>query len=174
MSAVRGAIDELLSRPSGLTTREVAELAGVSRQAAQKQLKARVAQGELRVEGRARAARYYLKPKGPDLWAKVQALADALSGLTPPAASALQPQARLSRAQTVEVASAGSQYRLSARLLLQDVDCDLLTLDFNGVYELGDEFVEEVFEKWAKAHPATTLLTVNVDQALAAKLPCAP
>lgn len=169
MRGVREVIDELLSQSKTLSTKEVAARAGVSRQGAQKQLKALVASGALRVDGKARAARY--SRSGPDLWAKVQQLAEALAGLEPSAT--LQPQARLSRAQAVEVASAGSLYRLSARLLLQDVDCDELTLDFTGVMDLGEEFVEEVFEKWAKAHPLTKLRIVNLDARLSARLPAA-
>src|SRR4051812_30427397 len=132
MIGVRAVIDDLVSTSQVLSTREVAARAGVSRQAAQKQLKALVARGELTVEGKARAARYFPVRKGPDLWAKVKELADAL-GLPRAGIDNLQltiPQARLARATRVEVASGGSLYRLSARLLLQDVDCDELTLDF--------------------------------------------
>ena len=77
----------------------------------------------------------------------------------------------MSRAETLEVASSGSLYRLSARLLLQDVNCDELTLDFAGVVELGEEFVEEVFQTWAKAHPLTKLRIVNLDASLGTRLP---
>ena len=174
MPDVRAVIDELLSRSEKVSTREVAQRAGVSRQGAQKQLKAMVRKGELRVEGKARAARYFRR--GPDLWAKVNQLSEALAGIVNPVSPASRvtvshAQARFSRAQTVEVASAGSLFRLSARLLLADVDCDVLTLDFNGVTDLGDEFVEELFERWAKAHPLTILEIVNLDEALKAKLP---
>jgi hypothetical protein len=168
MASVRAVIDELLQLSQPITTKTVATRAGVSRQAAQKQLKALVEDGALTVEGKARAARYH--PKKDDakrLWAKVEALAQALTGIDnlPPVGLTI-PQARMSRAQTVEVASAGSLFRLSARLLLQDVDCDELTLDFRGVEDLGDEFVEEVFERWAKQHPLTKLRIVNLLPAL--------
>lgn len=172
--SVRTVIDDFLLRGSAVTTRDVAARAGVSRQAAQKQLKALVAKGELRVEGKARAAKYFKREQQPNLWAKVQALAEALDGIVNPAPlTILQPQARMSREQRVEVASAGSLFRLSARLLLQDVDCDVLTLDFRGVEDVGDEFVEEVFEKWAPAHPSTKLRIVNLPESLRARLPAA-
>ncbi|MBL8949197.1 MAG: DUF4325 domain-containing protein [Myxococcaceae bacterium] len=171
MPAVRAVIDALLTESKTLTTKTVADRAGVSRQAAQKQLKALVAKGELTVHGKARAAKY--TKKGPDLWAKVNELSVALAGLVeaPAAAAPLHAQARMARTTRVEVASAGSYYRLSARLLLDEVDCDVLTLDFNGVEELGDEFIEEVFEKWANAHPFTKLEVLNLPEALLARIP---
>lgn len=176
MPGVRAVIDDLLSQATTLTTRDVAERAGVSRQAAQKQLKLFVDDGSLRVEGRARAAKYYKVEKGPNLWAKLQQLSEALEGIVNPAPltipPGLQPQARFARTHTVEVASAGSLFRLSARLLLADVDdCDELTLDFNGVSQLGEEFVEEVFERWASAHPLTKLRIVNLHEALTPRVP---
>jgi hypothetical protein len=171
MSGVRAVIDDLLSSSQVLSTRSVAARAGVSRQAAQKQLKALVAKGELTVEGKARAARYLPARRGPDLWAKVKELGLALDGIDNPRQLTIHAQARMARAHRVEVASAGSLYRLSARLLLQDVDCDELTLDFNSVAELGDEFVEEVFHRWAEVHPLTILKIVNLDASLAARLP---
>jgi len=168
---VRDVIDALLSQSKTITTKAVAARAGVSRQAAQKQLKALVADGTLTVEGKARAAKY--TKKGPDLWAKVHALSEALAGIieAPPQPTLQHAQARMARAQRVEVASAGSLYRLSARLLLDDVDCDVLTLDFNGVEDVGEEFVDEIFERWAKAHPLTKIETVNLQEAIAARLP---
>ena len=54
---------------------------------------------------------------------------------------------------------------------LSDVDCDELTLDFAQVADVGDEFVEEVFEKWAKEHPLTKVRIVNLAPELAARLP---
>ncbi len=170
MLGVRAAIDDLLSRTKTVTTKDVAAQAKVSRQAAQKQLKKLVEKGVLTVEGKARAAKY--SRKGPDLWAKVNELSQALAGLVEAPAPTLQhAQARMARAQRVEVATAGSLYRLSARLLLDGVDCDVLTLDFNGVEDVGDEFVEEVFERWAQAHPFTKLEVVNLQEALAGRLP---
>lgn len=55
---VSTALEHLLAHSPYVSTRDVAEAAGVSRQAAHKQLKALVAAGSLVVEGRARAARY--------------------------------------------------------------------------------------------------------------------
>jgi hypothetical protein len=194
MPGVRDVIDQLMSLSKPITTREVAARAGVSRQGAQKQLKALVESGELSVEGKARAARYFKKESrrdelatagvlaakhSPDLWGKVNQLSEALAEIVNrpaltipiPGRAPMHAQARMARAQTVEVASAGSLFRLSARLLLADVDCDELILDFNGVQDLGDEFVEEVFERWTVAHPLTKLRIVNLQEALAAKVP---
>lgn len=168
---VRGVIDDLLRAGLPLSTKDVAARAGVSRQGAQKQLKALVASGELRVEGRARAARYFKTERQPNLWAKVQELTQALEGIVNPPRLTMHAQARFARTQTVEVASAGSLFRLSARLLLADVDCDELTLDFRGVEDLGDEFVEEIFERWALAHPLTKLRIVNLQEALTPLVP---
>lgn len=64
--------------------------------------------------------------------------------------------------QRVEVATAGSHYRLSARLLLLDVGPGEVTLDFTGVSELGDEFLDEVFLVWAPVHPAVTLRVAHL------------
>lgn len=66
--------------------------------------------------------------------------------------------ARLTPLRTrLEVASAGSTFRLSARLLLDGVEAGEVTLDFTGVVDLSEEFLEEVFLVWAPAHPAATL-----------------
>lgn len=176
MSRAIAVIEELLQREKNVSTREVAAQAGISRQAAQKQLKAMVDAGALTVAGKARAARYSKAASSVNaLWAKVAALGEALSGLHEPAPLTFHAQAKLpvddSVKQTVAVESAGSLFRLSARLLLSDVDCDELTLDFAQVADVGDEFVEEVFEKWAKEHPLTKVRIVNLAPELAARLP---
>ena len=69
--------------------------------------------------------------------------------------------------QRVEVASAGASYRLSARLLLLDVKAGEVTLDFTGVVELGDEFLDEVFLVWAKANPHVRLQVAHLPSRLA-------
>ncbi|MBE2249873.1 MAG: HTH domain-containing protein [Myxococcus sp.] len=69
--------------------------------------------------------------------------------------------------QRVEVASAGSRYRLSARLLMLEVQAGEVTVDFTGVTELGDEFLEELFLVWAPAHPAVTLKVAHLPSKLA-------
>lgn len=66
----------------------------------------------------------------------------------------------------VEVASAGSRYRLSARLLMLDVPPGEVTVDFTGVAELGDEFLEELFLVWAPAHPEVTLKVAHLPSKL--------
>lgn len=67
----------------------------------------------------------------------------------------------------LEVASAGSLFRLSARLLLLDVEAGEVTLDFTGVAELGDEFLDELFLAWAPAHPQVTLKVAHLPARLA-------
>lgn len=67
----------------------------------------------------------------------------------------------------VEVASAGSRYRLSARLLMLDAPAGEVLVDFTGVAELGDEFLEELFLVWAPAHPETTLKVAHLPSKLA-------
>lgn len=62
----------------------------------------------------------------------------------------------------LEVASAGSTYRLSARLLLDGVESGEVTLDFTGVVDLSEEFLDEVFLVWAPAHPAATLKVAHL------------
>lgn len=69
--------------------------------------------------------------------------------------------------QRVEVATAGSLYRLSARLLLLDVEAREVELDFTGVTSLGDEFLDELFLVWAPAHPLTQLKVVHLPARLA-------
>lgn len=69
--------------------------------------------------------------------------------------------------QRLEVASAGSAYRLSARLLMMDVVAGHVTLDFTGVVELGEEFLEELFLVWAPAHPTVTLQLVHLPASFA-------
>lgn len=190
-------IEELLQKDVRLTTKDVAERAGVSRQAAQKQLKLLVSSGQLTVEGKARAAKY-LRPDADvrALRAKVSDLAELLKfkredpkptvnpqvdvsrGAAPATAVDDSPRAvapavvddsprpanvlPLPRTLTLGVAETGSLYRLSARLLLHEVEADVLTLDFTGVMEATDEFLEEVFVRWAEANPRTVLRAVNV------------
>jgi predicted transcriptional regulator len=69
--------------------------------------------------------------------------------------------------QRVEVASAGSVFRLSARLLLMDVMAGEVTLDFTGVVELGEEFLDEVFLQWAPANPSVRLQVAHLPSKLA-------
>jgi hypothetical protein len=176
-------IERLLKQSPRVSTRDVAREAGVSRQAAQKKLRALVAAGALTVEGRARAARY--RQKQPDvrsLWSKVQELAEVMEGVgkvDDPAPVVVTPVVDVSPAlalvgtvddsfrvddskpvddsrAVLEVASAGSIYRLSARLLLSEVTAKQLVLDFNGVMEVSDEFLEEVLA-WLAARHAVTL-----------------
>lgn len=127
---VNRTIEVLLESSTTLTTPRVAQAAGVSRQAAHKALRRWVRAGVLVAEGRARACRYRV------------------------AASAPAPQVLRRR---LEVASAGSLYRLSARILLDGVEAGDVALDFTGVAELGDEFLDEVFLQWAPRHPRVHL-----------------
>jgi hypothetical protein len=205
-------IAQLMKSGRELSTREVAALAQVSRQAAHKQLRALVESGSLTVRGKARAARYRAVHRVDNLWAKVAALAEALTPAEP--MPALQPQARLAdpiptprmtapqfalperfatedeltipdprptapmrapqvddtKRQRVEVASAGSVFRLSARQLLDGVDADELVLDFDGVVELGDDFLEEVFGRSARKNPRVAIGIVNLAPELVPQL----
>ena len=126
-------IDRLLVEETAVSTTEVARAAGISRQAAHKTLRTLVRSGALEVHGRARASRYQR--------------------------ASLPANTRCVR---LEVASAGSLYRLSARLLFDEVTAGDVTLDFTGVIEVGDEFLEEVFSVWAGAHPTVRLHVINV------------
>jgi HTH domain len=197
-------IEELLDKEPRLTTKVVADRAGVSRQAAQKQLKLLVSCGVLTVEGKARAAKY----RRPDaevraLKAKVSDLAELLRfKLDDPKPTVVpaptEPRGRLDdsrpavvsapvddsrtalvddshrpanvlplpRTVTLGVAETGALYRLSARLLLHELEADVVTLDFTGVMEASDEFLEEVFVRWADANPCAVLRAVNVPTAL--------
>lgn len=69
--------------------------------------------------------------------------------------------------QRVEVASAGTRFRLSARLLMLEVKPGEVTLDFTGVVDLGDEFLDELFNVWAPNHPRTTLKVAHLPSTLA-------
>lgn len=69
--------------------------------------------------------------------------------------------------QRLEVATAGSTYRLSARLLMMDVQAGHVTLDFTGVTDLGEEFLDELFLVWAPAHPRVTLQVAHLPSKLA-------
>jgi hypothetical protein len=69
----------------------------------------------------------------------------------------------------LDVASAGSLYRLSARLLLADVDADCVALDFSGVMDVGDEFLEEI-KSWSARRPHVRLEKLNVPESLRARL----
>lgn len=143
-----GAVNPVLARlcrdGQPFSSAQVCAEAGVSRQAVHKHLRRLVARGALTVRGKARAARY-------------QAVAA-------PSASVLA-AARLG--QRVEVASAGSLYRLSARLLLLDAAPGEVRLDFTGVEALGEEFLEELFLVWAPLHPEVTLSVTHLPAKLA-------
>jgi DNA-binding transcriptional ArsR family regulator len=128
----RAVIEQLLEAGSEVSSTRLAQAAGISRQAAHKHLAALVRAGRLEVHGRARAARYRRR---------VGAL--------------------LPRSTVLEVASAGSSFRLSARLLLAEAAVGPVTLDFNGVAEVGEEFLEEVFCVWGPAHPEVDFEVVN-------------
>lgn len=126
---VNGVIERLLDANPNVSSTDVARAAGISRQAAHKQLSRLVAGGALLVEGKARASRYRRAP------------------VTAP----------VPLRRRLEVASAGSSFRLSARLLLDGVESGEVTLDFTGVVDMGEEFLEEIFLVWAPAHPRVTL-----------------
>jgi hypothetical protein len=126
---VNDVLERLIDAGAPFSSRQLAQAAGVTRQAVHKYLKQRVAEGVLAASGRARAVRY----------TKVAPLR-----------------------QRVEVATAGSSFRLSARLLMLDVRPGEVTLDFTGVTELGEEFLEELFLVWAPAHPRVRLQVAHL------------
>jgi hypothetical protein len=134
---VNQVIGQLLSSSRPFSSTEVARAAGVSRQAAHKQLRHLVSSGSVSIQGKARARRY----------ARVVPLRTRL-----------------------EVDSAGSLYRLSARLLLDEVGPGEVTLDFTGVIDIGEEFLEEIFLVWAPAHPHVTLKVAHLPSRFAAML----
>jgi hypothetical protein len=179
-------IRRLILARAVISTREVAAEANVSRQAAQKLLHSLVNDGELAIEGKARAARYRrvddsgvvdspAVDDGPGIDDPVgdsgfRSAAQLSDWGTPYAAlpyAGLQEEAQRIR---LDVASAGSLYRLSARILLCDLEADEAELDFTGVMDVGDEFLEEIFQVWSKAHPSVQLIPVNVPQELAARI----
>jgi hypothetical protein len=121
-------IEELLGTDTPVSSTSLAKAAGVSRQAAHKQLARLVKEGALEVSGKARASRYQ-RTEG----------------------SVLPLRRRL------EVASAGSLFRLSARLLLDGVNAGAVSLDFTGVQDVGEEFLDELFVVWAPKHPRVKL-----------------
>lgn len=133
---VNQALQKLLNEyPEGISSTQLAEVAGISRQAAHKQLRKLLDARQLTATGKARACRYQSVAVAP----KVTPLR-----------------------QRLEVASAGSSYRLSARLLLDGVEAGEVTLDFTGVAELGEEFLDEIFHVWAPAHSAVTLRVAHL------------
>jgi DNA-binding Lrp family transcriptional regulator len=130
---VNQVIEHLLDTSRAISSTDVAKAAGISRQAAHKQLQRRVEEGVLESSGKARACRYQR------------------AGATP-----LPLRSRL------DVASAGSLFRLSARLLLDEVEAGEVTLDFTGVADIGEEFLEEIFLVWAPAHPRVVLRVAHL------------
>ncbi|GEM_PF-3122941 len=134
---VNQVIGQLLSSPVPFSSTDVAKAAGVSRQAAHKQLRHLVKAGRLTMQGNARARRY----------ARVVPLRSRL-----------------------DVASAGSLYRLSARLLMDDAPAGEITLDFTGVIDIGEEFLDEIFLVWAPAHPLVSLKIAHLPSRFASML----
>lgn len=130
---VNQVIEHLLETASAISSTEVAHAAGISRQAAHKQLQRRVAEGSLRSSGKARACRYHRASLAP-----------------------------LPLRTHLDVASAGSLFRLSARLLLDEAPAGEVTLDFTGVADIGEEFLEEIFLVWAPAHPRVALRVAHL------------
>ncbi|MFZ5468892.1 MAG: STAS-like domain-containing protein [Myxococcota bacterium] len=139
-----------------MRTGDVAALTGVSRQAAHKQLRAMVAAGRLVVEGKARAARYRLASAVDDSQPALLAPGSLPLADNPPVDDS--PQASRVR---LEVASAGAEFRLSARILLCDVTAAELVVDFAGVEDVADEFLDELLVRYAEAHPQVRLEIVN-------------
>ncbi len=70
----------------------------------------------------------------------------------------------------LDVASAGSLFRLSARLLLDEAHSGEVTLDFTGVVDIGEEFLDEIFLVWAPAHPHATLRIAHLPSRFASML----
>lgn len=65
------------------------------------------------------------------------------------------------------MASAGSRFRLSVRLLMLEVTAGLVEVDFTGVDEVTEEFLDELFLVWAPAHALTTVRPVHLPARLA-------
>ncbi len=130
-------IEQLLQTGAKVSSRTVAQAAGISRQAAHKWLREMVDRGLLAPEGKARAAKYLRAPP---------------------------------RRTLLAVATTGSSFRLSARLLLAEVPPGALVLDFLGCGEVGEEFLEEVFHVWAPQHPEVSLEVENFPAAYIAVL----
>ncbi|MDX2014000.1 MAG: hypothetical protein SFW67_27635, partial [Myxococcaceae bacterium] len=120
MRGIVNAVARLVEVGAPFSSQLVCERTGASRQAVHKHLRRLVDVGILSVTGKARATRYA------------------------PASATERPSVR-PLVQRVEVASAGSRYRLSARLLLLDVQPGVVEVDFTGVEDLGDEFLDELF-----------------------------
>lgn len=142
VSSIVNCIAALLGAGQSFSSQQVQERTGASRQAVHKHLRRLMAVGVVRSRGRARATRYEA--------AEVEA----------PVAPPLR--------QRVEVASAGSRYRLSARLLMLEVTAGEVQVDFSGVSELGEEFLDELFFVWAPKHPEVRLRVVHLPSRLAA------
>lgn len=178
--STQGVIERLLKDRPVLSTRDVVETARVSRQAAQKLLKALVDDGVLAIEGRARAAKYRRRVVDSPPRRRVDDSTGAarvddsrvddfrgaalLADFGSPYAGV--PFRTAPRRVLLDVASAGSLYRLSARLLLSDVEADELTLDFTGVMDVSEEFLEEIFHVWARRHPTVRIEAANIPDAL--------
>ncbi len=130
---VNQVLERLLESEQQVSSTQLAKAAGISRQAAHKQLRRLVGLGVLGAEGNARACRYRRVAAPP-----------------------VQLRTKL------DVASAGSVYRLSARLLLDGIESGEVTLNFTGVVDVGEEFLDEVFLVWAPAHPRVSLRVVHL------------
>lgn len=156
---MRGIVNQVLRRllivqHNSVSSTQLAKEAGISRQAAHKHLRKLQREGLLIAHGKARACRYQ-------------------SVSVPKEVTVLR--------QRLEVASAGSLYRLSARLLLVDIEAGEVTLDFTGVADVGEEFLDEIFLVWAPAHPQVKLKVSHLPArfapmlfGLATRLPKAP
>jgi hypothetical protein len=137
MRGIVNVVARLVEAGAPFSSQVVCERSQASRQAVHKHLRRLVDVGVLTVSGKARATRYAVAPR--------------------PASSDVRPLI-----QRVQVASAGSRYRLSARLLLLEVQPGLVEVDFTGVDDLGDEFLDELFVVLAAKHPDVTLRPVRL------------
>ena len=64
----------------------------------------------------------------------------------------------------VALGDAGEEFvsRSEAKRLVAGLDnYTFVVLDFAGVHEVGQGFVDEVFRVWARAHPQVTVSTAN-------------
>ncbi|MCA2978715.1 MAG: DUF4325 domain-containing protein [Myxococcaceae bacterium] len=137
MRGIVNSVARLVTRGAPFSSQAVCDDTGASRQAVHKHLRRLVRAGVLTVSGRARATRYAPAPL--------------------PTAAPVRPLV-----QRVQVASAGARFRLSARLLLLEVQPGVVEVDFTGVEDLADEFLDELFIVLAGRHSDITLRPVHL------------
>lgn len=160
--SIRSAIDEILAVQASVASREVASVAGISRQAAHRHLMRLVQLGVLRVEGHGRSVRYVRPMAGV-------VRADRSAASVVPGSEFWRPLVqRLDGLAYVRLIEVGGRFetRKEARQIISSLQgYRQILVDFRGVMDASDAFLRELVFK-APGWLAATVHAINLAPAV--------